>query len=86
MSYFFIILASFNFVPTPSTLLTNTGFLYPLKSAEKKPVILTIERFGPAGNILKQDFTIKDPGQRYVIHDPSDPQNKAKDIYVTLQF
>jgi hypothetical protein len=58
----------------------------PPKSTEKKPVVLTIERFGPTGNILKQEFTIKDPGQRYLIHDPSDPKNAAKDIYITLQF
>ena len=56
------------------------------KSMEKKPVVLTIERFGPTGNVLKQEFTIQKPGQRYLIHDPADPQNASKDIYVTLQF
>ena len=42
--------------------------------------------FGPAGNIVKQEFTIEKPGQRYLIHDAADPQNPMKDIYVTLQF
>jgi hypothetical protein len=57
------------------------------RSAERKPVVLTIERVGPDGKtVLKQEFTIKDPGQRYLIHDPSDSTNRAKDIYVTLQF
>jgi hypothetical protein len=55
-------------------------------AAEKKPVILTIERFGPNGNILKQEFTIQKSGQRYLIHDPANPQNAAKDIYITVQF
>ncbi len=54
--------------------------------AERKPVVITIERFGPAGNIVKQEFTIEKPGQRYLIHDAADPQNPMKDIYVTLQF
>ena len=58
----------------------------PSKSAERKPVVMTIERFGPGGNILKQEYTIEKAGQRYLIHDPADPQNAAKDIYVTLQF
>ena len=56
------------------------------KSAEKKPVVLTIERFGPTGNLLKQEFQIPKPGERYRIPDPADPQNGAKDIYITLQF
>ena len=38
------------------------------------------------GNIVKQEFTIEKAGQRYLIHDASDPQNATKDIYVTLQF
>jgi hypothetical protein len=56
------------------------------KSAEKKPVVMTIEKVGPDGSILRQEFTIEKPGQRYLIHDLADPQNAAKDIYVTLQF
>ena len=56
------------------------------KAAEKKPVVMTIERFGPTGNIIKKEYTIPNPGQRYQIPDPSDPNNPAKDIYVTLQF
>jgi hypothetical protein len=56
------------------------------KSAERKPVVLTVERFGPAGNLLKQEFQIPKPGERYRIPDPTDPQNGAKDIYITLQF
>ncbi len=56
------------------------------RPAERKPVVITIERFGPAGNIVKQEFTIEKPGQRYLIHDAADPQNPMKDIYVTLQF
>ncbi len=56
------------------------------RSARKKSVVLTVERVGPNGNILKQEFTIEKAGQRYLIHDPSDPQNGTKDIYVTLQF
>jgi hypothetical protein len=56
------------------------------RSSENKPVVITIERFGPTGNVLKQEFTIKDPGQKYRIPDPADPKNAAKDIYVTLQF
>jgi hypothetical protein len=56
------------------------------RAAERKPVVITIERFGPAGNIVKQEFTIEKPGQRYLIHDAADPQNAMKDIYITLQF
>jgi hypothetical protein len=56
------------------------------KAAERKPVVITIERFGPAGNIVKQEFTIEKPGQRYLIHDAADPQNAMRDIYITLQF
>jgi len=55
-------------------------------AAGRKSVVLTVERVGPNGNILKQEFTIEKQGQRYLIHDPADPENAAKDIYVTLQF
>jgi hypothetical protein len=58
----------------------------PLKPAEKKPVTLTVERFGPTGNLMKQEFQIPKPGERYRIPDPADPRNGAKDIYITLQF
>jgi hypothetical protein len=59
----------------------------PAISTEKKPVGLTVERLGPDGKtILKQEFQIPKPGVKYRIPDPADPQNSAKDIYVTLQF
>jgi hypothetical protein len=56
------------------------------KSAERKSVVVTIERYGRTGNIVKQEYTIEKSGQRYLIHDAADPQNQMKDIYITVQF
>jgi hypothetical protein len=56
------------------------------KSTEKKPVVLTIERFGPTGNLLKREYQIPEPGIRYKIPDPVNPDDPRKDIYITLQF
>jgi hypothetical protein len=56
------------------------------KPAERKSVVVTIERYGRTGTIVKQDYTIEKPGQRYLIHDAADPQNAMKDIYITVQF
>ena len=56
-----------------------------IKVEKKKPVILKIERQTASG-IKQQEFQIPEPGKRYRIPDPSDPDNRSKDIYVTLQF
>jgi hypothetical protein len=57
-----------------------------IKVEKKKPVILKIERPNPSGGVTQQEFQIPEPGKRYRIPDPSDPNNRSKDIYITLQF
>jgi hypothetical protein len=52
---------------------------------KKKAVTLIIERPGPGG-VRKQEVKIPEAGKRYVVHDPLDPTNTNKDIYVTVQF
>jgi len=56
------------------------------KQETKKSVVVTVEKVGPDGVTYRQKWTIKTPGEPFWLPDPSDPNNDAKKLRVTLQF
>jgi hypothetical protein len=56
------------------------------KAEAKKSVVITVEKVGPDGVDYKLSYTVKTPGQPFWLPDPSDPDNNAKKLRVTLQF
>ena len=54
-----------------------------VRKAEKKPLIMTVEKVVGNTYVKVQDYQFPEPGKKYMIEDPYD---KTKKIYVTFQF